>query len=63
VPMAHPIIDGQNYEALGIRLADSPPAFTRPGPTLGRDNEEVYKGLLGMNDEEFKNFEASGAFE
>ena len=63
VPMAHPIIDGQNYEALGIRLADSPPAFTRPGPTLGRDNEEVYKGLLGMTGEEFKTLEGSGAFE
>ena len=63
VPMSHPIIEGQNYETLGIRLADSPPSFTRPGPTLGRDNEEVYKGLLGMSDEEFKAFEVSGAFE
>ena len=63
VPMSHPIIEGQNYERLGFRLTDSPPSFTRPGPTLGRDNEEVYKGLLGMSDEEFKNFEASGAFE
>ena len=63
VPMSHPIIEGQNYEALGFRLTDSSPSFTRPGPTLGRDNEEVYKGLLGMSDEEFKNFEASGAFE
>ena len=62
-PMSHPVIGEQNYEALGFRLADSPPAFTRPGPTLGRDNEEVYKGLLGMTDEEFKVFEASGAFE
>lgn len=63
VPLSHPVIGPQNYEALGFRLADSPPSFTRPGPTLGRDNEEVYKGLLGMNDEEFKTFEASGAFE
>ena len=63
VPMSHPVIGEQNYEALGFRLADSPPAFTRPGPTLGRDNEEVYKGLLGMTDEEFKVLEASGAFE
>jgi benzylsuccinate CoA-transferase BbsF subunit len=63
VPLSHPVISGQNYEALGFRLADSPPSFTRPGPTLGRDNEEVYKGLLGMKDEEFQRLEASGAFE
>ena len=63
VSMSHPVIGTQNYEALGIRLADSPPSFTRPGPTLGRDNEEVYKGLLGMSDEEFKTLESSGAFE
>ena len=63
VTMPHPVIGAQNYEALGFRLADSPPSFTRPGPTLGRDNEEVYKGLLGMSDDEFKRFEASGAFE
>jgi benzylsuccinate CoA-transferase BbsF subunit len=63
VPLAHPVIGSQNYEALGFRLADSPPAFTRPGPTLGRDNEEVYKGILGMSDEEFKTLETAGAFE
>ncbi|MGZ4189534.1 MAG: CaiB/BaiF CoA transferase family protein [Actinomycetota bacterium] len=62
-PMPHPIIGEQNYEALGFRLADSPPSFTRPGPTLGRDNEDVYKGLLGMSDEEFKTLESAGAFE
>jgi crotonobetainyl-CoA:carnitine CoA-transferase CaiB-like acyl-CoA transferase len=63
VEMSHPVIGSQNYEALGFRLADSPPAFSRPGPTLGRDNEEVYKGILGMSDEEFKTLEAAGAFE
>jgi benzylsuccinate CoA-transferase BbsF subunit len=63
VSLSHRVIGAQNYEALGFRLADSSPAFTRPGPTLGRDNEEVYKGLLGMGDEEFKAFEAAGAFE
>ena len=50
-------------ETLGFRLADSPPAFTRPGPTLGRDNEDVYQRLLGMSDEEFKSLGYAGAFE
>jgi benzylsuccinate CoA-transferase BbsF subunit len=61
--MNHPVIGVQNYEALGFRLTDSPAEFTRPGPTLGRDNEEVYKGLLGMSDEEYKQLEADGVFE
>jgi benzylsuccinate CoA-transferase BbsF subunit len=63
VPMSHPVIGEQNYEALGFRLSESPSSFTRPGPTLGRDNEEVYKGILRMSDDEFKSLESAGAFE
>jgi benzylsuccinate CoA-transferase BbsF subunit len=63
VPLSHPVIGELNYEALGFRLADSPPAFTTAGPTLGRDNEEVYKGLLGMNEEEYVELASAGAFE
>jgi len=63
VPLQHPVIGEQNYEALGFRLADSPPSFASAGPTLGRDNAEVYKGLLGMNDDEFAELASAGAFE
>ena len=61
--LEHPVIGAQSYEALGFRLADSPPSFTRPGPTLGRDNEEVYKGILGLIDEEVDRLTAAGAFD
>jgi benzylsuccinate CoA-transferase BbsF subunit len=63
VPMQHPVIGEQNYETLGFRLADSPPAFTSAGPTLGRDNETVYRELLGMSESEYEALRASGAFE
>ncbi|MFY9587666.1 MAG: CoA transferase [Actinomycetota bacterium] len=62
-PMDHPVIGTQSYEALGFRLSDSPPNFTRPGPTLGRDNEEVYKGILGMGDDEFDRLKEAGVFD
>lgn len=62
VPMDHPVIGRHEYEALGFRLADSPPVFTRPGPTLGRDNQEVYRGILEMSDDEYARLEAAGLF-
>jgi formyl-CoA transferase/CoA:oxalate CoA-transferase len=57
------VIGEQDYEALGFRISESPPRFTRPGPTLGRDNEEVFKRLLGLNDAELERLKAAGAFE
>ncbi|MGH2792883.1 MAG: CoA transferase [Actinomycetota bacterium] len=62
-PMDHPVLGSHAHETLGFRLSDSPPAFTRPGPTLGRDNEEVYKGILGMTDEELERLRSEGAFD
>ena len=62
-PMTHPVIGEQRYEALGFRLADLPPALTRPGPTLGRDNDEVYGEILGMSPERREQLAAAGAFD
>ena len=61
--MPHPVIGEQDYEALGFRLSESPPRFTRPGPTLGRDNDEVYKSLLGMEEAEFDRLNDAGVFD
>lgn len=63
VPMEHPVLGTHSHETLGFRLSDSPPTFTRPGPTLGRDNEEVYKDILGMSDDEFERLKADGVFD
>ena len=63
VPMEHPVLGTHAHETLGFRLSDSPPTFTRPGPTLGRDNDEVYKGILEMSDEEFERLKAGGVFD
>ncbi len=63
VPMEHPVLGTHAHETLGFRLSDSPPRFTRPGPTLGRDNEEVYKGILGMTEDEYERLKADGVFD
>jgi crotonobetainyl-CoA:carnitine CoA-transferase CaiB-like acyl-CoA transferase len=63
VPMEHPALGIHAHETLGFRLSDSPPSFTRPGPTLGRDNEEVYKGILRMSDDEYERLKADGVFD
>jgi crotonobetainyl-CoA:carnitine CoA-transferase CaiB-like acyl-CoA transferase len=57
------VIGEHDYEALGFRLGASAPTFTRPGPTLGRDNEEVYKKILGIGDEEYERLSGSGVFD
>jgi crotonobetainyl-CoA:carnitine CoA-transferase CaiB-like acyl-CoA transferase len=59
----HPVIGAQDYEALGFRMSDSPPRFTSAGPTLGRDNETVYKGILGLSREEYDELTEKGVFE
>lgn len=48
--LPHPVLGEHALEALGFRLAASPPEFSRPGPTLGRDNDEVFGGILGIPD-------------
>jgi benzylsuccinate CoA-transferase BbsF subunit len=62
-PMAHPVIEGQRYESLGFRLSDSPPTFASAGPTLGRDNDDVYRDILGLDAEEYARLREAGAFE
>ena len=47
--MWHQVIGEHRYETLGFRLQDPPPSMRSPGPTLGRDNDEVYGDVLGLD--------------
>ena len=47
--MPHPVIGEHAYEALGIRLEDPAALMRSPGPTLGRNNDAVYGGILGLD--------------
>jgi crotonobetainyl-CoA:carnitine CoA-transferase CaiB-like acyl-CoA transferase len=42
------------------RLSDTPGRVNSLGPTLGQHNDEVFKGLLGMTDEEIRKLGAAG---
>jgi formyl-CoA transferase len=43
------------------RLSGTPGRIDRPGPRLGEHNDEVYRGLLGFDDDRMKALAGSGA--
>ena len=58
----HDFIGEHAYCAPAFRLSATPGEVTSAAPTLGRDNEAVFRGLLGLTAEEYSAFEAAGAF-
>lgn len=50
--MNHPTLGEITLPASALHLSDSPVTMM-PSPDLGNGNEAVYKGLLGMSDEEY----------
>jgi crotonobetainyl-CoA:carnitine CoA-transferase CaiB-like acyl-CoA transferase len=42
------------------RLSDTPGAVRSLGPALGQHNDEVYKGLLGIGDDELRRLAGAG---
>ena len=62
ITLAHP--DGECFvENITIGFSDTPSRIRRPGPTLGQDNEYVYKEILGMSEEEINQCYVDGAFD
>jgi crotonobetainyl-CoA:carnitine CoA-transferase CaiB-like acyl-CoA transferase len=47
--------------ALAPRLVDTPGGTAWPGPPLGAHNDEVYRGVLGLGDDEVAALKAAGA--
>jgi formyl-CoA transferase len=42
------------------KFAFNPGKVWRTGPSLGQDNEHVYRGYLGLSDEEFRALTEAG---
>lgn len=59
----HPTMGHRAYDGPSFRLSETPAELTKAAPLLGEDNEYVYKGIVGMSDEEYVEHLVSGAFD
>jgi crotonobetainyl-CoA:carnitine CoA-transferase CaiB-like acyl-CoA transferase len=51
--LEHPDCGIHFHPAANFRLSATPPRVWRAAPTLGQDNEYVYKDILGVSDDEY----------
>ena len=58
----HAVIGEHAYCAPAFVLSETPGEVGSAAHTLGRDNEAVFRGLLGLSDDEYRSHEAAGAF-
>lgn len=58
----HPVIGDVRLMASPFLLSDAHQGPDRPGPTLGQHSEEVFKGVLGLSDAEYRELSAAGVF-
>ncbi len=61
--LEHPVMGLRTYDGPSFRLSATPSELTRPAPLLGQHNEYVWKELAGLDDEEFVELLAEGAFD
>ncbi len=54
VEMDHPTLGKVTVNGCAIKLMDTKPSVSKPAPSLGGDNREIYGRLLGMSDEEME---------
>ena len=57
----HPVVGAMPIPTLPYRFASVSRWLRTPAPTLGRDNERVLRGWLGVSPEELRALEAEGA--
>ena len=54
VDVDHPVIGKMVVNGNPVKLMDMMPRVNMPAPTLGQHNEEIYKDILGIDDEGYK---------
>jgi formyl-CoA transferase len=60
VRLAHPDLGEIPMQNVAPRLSATPGRVRTPGPDLGRHNDEVYRGLLGLTPEDLEHLRAEG---
>ncbi len=58
--LKHPVIGEHSYHAPAYILSETPCDLNRAGPTLGQDNDYVYKEILGLTDDDIADMLAGG---
>ena len=61
--VTHPAIGAMHVMAPPFRLSVTPSEQTRPGPTVGADNDHVFGDILGLSLDERRTLERDGVFE
>lgn len=61
VTLPHPAFGELAMQNVFPKLSASPGAVRHVGPALGEHNDEVYRGLLGLGDDELARLAAAGA--
>ena len=60
VEIDHPVIGRIKVNGNPIKMMETMPKITRPAPTLGQHNREVYQGMLGLDDAELQKLQEDG---
>ena len=60
VPCDHPVAGHITINGNPVKLLDSMPKVRTPAPTLGQHNEEVYKNVFGLTDEQYAEIKENG---
>ncbi|HEX6311983.1 MAG TPA: CoA transferase, partial [Acidimicrobiia bacterium] len=63
VALTHPFLGQGLYERNGFRLSAARSGYSRPGPTLGQDNDFVLGEVLGLSAARREALAADGAFD
>ena len=59
----HPVLGTVTAMAPPFILSATPAVLERAGPTLGQDNEEIWRALLGFADSEYRALATEGVFD
>ena len=60
IQLPHPVLGNTSFDSTPIRLNRTPARFQWAAPLLGQDNRYVYQNLLGLDDDELRQYIEKG---